>query len=484
MRFRTTLILLLVAAGLGAYVYFVEFEKAAQEAKKKTVFEFKADDATAVSLTYFDHAIELTKSDAGWRITKPIDVAADDTAAKNLVTAIAECELKKELENPQTDLSVYALDKPFVTVKVKLKDKDLPAILVGKNTPVGFFTYISRDDDKKVLLTSSAFRSGMDKQVKDLRDKAILAFADDDVRKVSIVSEHQNLQLAKKDDTWTIERPATYPADPATIRTLLSTLKSMRAVDFPTESAEDLAAYGLDTPRLVVALTLAKNDSEIALLVGKENDKKEIFVKASTRPTIYTVSEWVFKDLNKELKDFRDKTVLAFDKDAVRAVDIKRADGAVIKLARGDDQKWRVDGAADAKPLETAITQYLSDLHDLKGFDIVADKPGNRADFGLEPPLLSIALRGANDAALGGVLIGRRQPEPNKSEYTAMAQGTDTVFLVRDYVFTRLDKQQKDFIEQPTPVTSPSPALQTQEHEEDDDEGEPPAADEHFGAED
>ena len=41
MRFRTTLILLLLLIGLGAYVYLVEYPKAEQEAKKKTLFEFK-----------------------------------------------------------------------------------------------------------------------------------------------------------------------------------------------------------------------------------------------------------------------------------------------------------------------------------------------------------------------------------------------------------------------------------------------------------
>ncbi len=54
MRFRSTIVLLLILVGLGAYVYWVEVPKAQQEAKKKTLFEFKADDATAVSLVYAD----------------------------------------------------------------------------------------------------------------------------------------------------------------------------------------------------------------------------------------------------------------------------------------------------------------------------------------------------------------------------------------------------------------------------------------------
>ncbi|HVN88137.1 MAG TPA: DUF4340 domain-containing protein [Candidatus Binatia bacterium] len=484
MRFRSTLIFLIVALGLGAYVYFVEFKKAAEESKKKTLFQFTADDVTDVTLTYDDRQIAAHKGDSGWRLTKPIDTAADDTAMRNLVNAIAECEVKKDLENPQADLSTYGLDRPFVRVTVQLKDKALPTILVGKNTPVGFSTYISRDDDKKIRLANSAFRSGMDKQVKDLRDKTILSFNEDEVRQISVTSPHQNLLLTKKDTTWVIEKPASYAADPSVIRTLLSSMKSMRAVDFPDAEEKNLQTYGLEEPRLVVVLHLAKNDEQLALMLGKENDQKQIYVKTLSRPTVFTVSEWVFRDLNKELKDFRDKTVLAFDTNAVRRTEIKRADGQVIKLVRGDDQKWKVGGAGDTKPLETAITQFLTDLHDLKGFDIAADKPANLADFGLSAPVLSITLQADKDAPLGTVLIGKRQPEPTKTEYTAMTSGGDTIYLLRDYLFTRLDKQQKDFLEQPTPVPATGPptiAVSGSEHEDDGDE-EPPI--EEHGAED
>src|SRR5262245_255734 len=111
MRFRTTLILLLLLIGLGAYVYWIEMPKAPEEAKKKTLYDFKADDVTDVSLAYADNEIALKKSGEDWRITKPLDVAADSTTVKNLVTAIAECEVKKTLTETSPDLAQYGLDK-------------------------------------------------------------------------------------------------------------------------------------------------------------------------------------------------------------------------------------------------------------------------------------------------------------------------------------------------------------------------------------
>jgi len=461
MRFRTTLVLLLLLAGLGAYVYWVEMPAAEQEAKKKTVFEFKPDDVTQVTLAYADREIVLAKAAGQWRLTKPIDALADTTTTGNLVNAIADCELKKELTDASSDPAQYGLDKPFVTVTVQLGDKALPSLRVGKNTPVGFSTYVQRSDDNKVLLTGSSFRAGMDKQIKDLRDKTIVAFEDKDVQKVQVRADGKDLTLVQKDGAWRIEQPAAYPADAAAVRNFLSSLRAMRALDFPADQPTDLATYGLDQPRLTLTLTVGKDLTEKRVLVGKENEKKEIYVQTSGQPTVYTVSEWVFRDLNKSTGDFRDKTVLAFDQNSVTAVDIVRSDGGRVKLNRGADQRWTAEGL-DGTLSDTAVTQYLTDLHDLKGHDIAADAPNDLAAFGLAPPQLTATLLGADSKPLGAVLLGTRDANET-TEYTAMRSGGSTVLLIREYLFTRLNKQPSDFVVQTTPL--PGAAAESPEGE-------------------
>jgi uncharacterized protein DUF4340 len=473
MRFRTTIVLVLLLAGLGAYVYWIEVPKAQQEEKKKTLYDFKADDVTEVALVYADHEIALKKSGEEWRITKPLDVAADTTTVKNLVSAIAECEVKKTLTDASSDPAQYGLDHPLVKVTVKVKDKELPTIVVGKNTPVGFSTYIQKADDPKIMLTNAAFRSGMDKKVKDLRDKTILNFADKDVQKIELHGDGKDLTLTQKDETWTIERPASYAGDATALRSFLSTLRSMRAVDFP-DPPPDPSAYGFDAPRLTLTLYLGKDNAAKSIVLGKENDKKEVYVQGSGQPpTIYTVSDWVFRDLNKNVTDFRDKTLLAFDRDKISALEVKRKDGGQFKLVRGDDKQWHLDGNT-GKPAETAISQYLGDLHDLKGFDIAADHPADLAAFGLDQPLLSYTVSGEDKKSLGTVVIGEHQATEGKKDYYAMAEGGPTVFLIRDYLVTRLNKQGPDFIEKPTPTPGgPTPTMPVIQNGAEEPEDEP-----------
>ncbi|MFI5398596.1 MAG: DUF4340 domain-containing protein [Candidatus Binatia bacterium] len=455
MRFRSTLVLLLLLAGLGAYVYWVEVPQSEQEAKKKTLFEFKADDVTEVSLVFSDREIVVKKAGDDWKLTKPLEATADSTIVKNLISAIAEAEVKKTFDDA-SNLAQYGLDQPFVKVTVKLKDKELPTILVGKSTPVGFSAYIKKADEPKVVLTTSAFRSGMDKKVKDLRDKTILNFADKDVQKIEIHGEGKDLALVQKDDRWSIERPGTYAVDAVAMRTFLSTLRSMRAVDFATDQPTDLGSYGLDQPRLKVSLYLGKDNAEKDIMIGKDAENKQLYVQGSGQPTVYIVSGWILSDLNKGVNDFRDKTLLAFDRDKIASLDVKRKDGGHFKFVR-DDKQWRVEGIGEGKPAQTIVSQYIGDLHDLVGYEIVADHPSDLSALGLDQPLLTLSLLGEENRPIGTVLLGSRPGDSPKKEYTAMTEGGETVFLVRDYLFTRLDKQPQDFVEKPPA----SPALGT-----------------------
>jgi hypothetical protein len=274
MRFRNTLILALLLLGLGAYLYFVESKQIAEEAKKTKLVDFNPDDVTALTLTYPDREIALEKSDGAWRLSKPLQTAADDITVKNLLRAVADAEVKKTIDEPPQDLAPFGLAPPEVVVKIATKDATLPDLKVGKTTSVSFSTYVQRGDQGKIYLTPSAFRSGMDKQVKDLRDKKIVDFKEDDITRVALRGPDGDVIVAKADGNWMIEQPTSLRADGNAVRTLLSTVRNMRATEFASDapSDADLVNYGLQDPQRQLVLTAA-NGAETRVLVGKETDQ-------------------------------------------------------------------------------------------------------------------------------------------------------------------------------------------------------------------
>jgi hypothetical protein len=451
MRFRTTLILAVICAALGAYLYFVERGRVAEEEKKKKLVELEEEDVRKVSLTYADRKIVVEKTDGQWKVTEPIQDDADETTVKNLINAIADCEVKRTLDDVPEDLTPFGLKEPFVTVEVSLKDGELPAIQVGKNTPVGFSAYVKKADDSKIHLAGSVFRSGMDKQLKDLRDKRIVKLEDADVRKIVLERPEEKIVLAKKDDQWQIDEPASYAADSSTVQTFLSSLRSMRATDFP--QGENLSDYGLDNPGLKLTLFVGKDEDEKAILVAKDKEGDKTYVKGATRPTIYEVGSWVYTDLDKKLNDFRDKTLLSFEKEAVTLVKVDRHDGAGFTLKLSGENAWTVENV-QGEVQQNRLDQYVSDLRDLKGYEILADAPEDLAAYGLDAPRLTITVQGQDAAPLGTVRIGSYSDDDTKTAYAAKRDDQATVLRLRDYVFTRLDKKVSDLLPAPTATTT------------------------------
>ena len=174
-------------------------------------------------------------------------------------------------------------------------------------------------------------------------------------------------------------------------------------------------------------------------------------MKVGNRPTVFSVGDWSFRDVDKGLNDFRDKTLLAAGRDDVRSIELIADDGSTTSLTRDEGGKWKVENQNEAAD-ENAISRFLDDLLTLKGYEIVADAPPDLQPFGLVQPKLSVTVRGKDGAELGTARFGTHSPAPPATEYTAQRGGQPTVFHIREYQFTRLNKKAADFAVKPTPT--------------------------------
>lgn len=454
MSLRKALVMLGIFLALGGYVYFVELPREEEEAQKKKLLAFDKDAVAAVSLTYPDRSLHLKKDEAGeWRLTQPVEVEADEVTVSNLVNAIAEAEVNRVLEDGTQNLALYGLDKPAVKLEVTLRDgTKLPRIAIGKDTPVGFSVYVQKEGDPKIFLTPQAFRLGMTKEVKDVRDKTIVAFEPGEVKKIELRKADQEIVLRKHDTGWVLEKPVSDKADDTQVQSFLSSVRGMRAQDFVEQPASPLQEYGLAPPQLTVSLTVGSDGAHKTVLVGgeKTDDQggKRLYVKRGEKDTLFLVGDWVLRDLNKTANDFRDKTVAHFDQGKAAKVEVTRRDGEAFTLSRGEDGQWTINRTQDGTLKEAALAQFVRDVHELRGFEIAAENPSDLSVYGLHEPLLKIAVYDGAGAHLATVLAAQKT-EGDKQEVFAMAEGDKTVFALRDYVFDRVNKKAADFWERP-----------------------------------
>ena len=229
-RFRNTLIALVVLLILGGYA-FVNYYFS-KPLPVQTALNIKPDDIAKIQLKYPNRELVLErKPGEQWVITKPFGAIADQTTATNLARAISECQITKTVEDKADSLAPFGLDKPQVTVTVTdTKGKTLPGLEVGKITPVGFSSYLKYTNQPQIMLTSSAFSSGMNKTPDQMRDRELMSFRVDDVQKLLITHDDgSQIEIDRDGDKWKILKPADYQADPTQVRQILTTLAIPRS---------------------------------------------------------------------------------------------------------------------------------------------------------------------------------------------------------------------------------------------------------------
>jgi hypothetical protein len=267
------------------------------------------------------------------------------------------------------------------------------------------------------------------------------------------------------------------------VRTFLSSLRNMKAQDFIEQPTQELQAFGLAPPQLTVSLALGEDKARKTVLIGGEKSvgeksdnqgNKQRYVKRGEKDTLFVVGDWVLRDLSKTAADFRDKTVIRFAQDQAAKIAVKRRDGEGFTLTHGADKKWAIDKTQEGTLKEATLGQFVSDLHELRGFEIAADNPSDLSAYGLQDPVSTITVYDDSGATLAAVLLAQKAEGENQKSF-ALAEGGKTVFALRDYVFDRLNKKPADFWEKPgekkeNAPTPPAPEEGTEKGEAEEDD--------------
>ncbi|MBI3086494.1 MAG: DUF4340 domain-containing protein [candidate division NC10 bacterium] len=101
-------------------------------------------------------------------------------------------------------------------------------------------------------------------------------------------------------------------------------------------------------------------------------------------------------------------TVFAFDDKAVQEVTITR-DGRTIGLRR-DGETWRLTRPVEARADQAPAAALVASLTLARIERIVEEKPASLADFGLEPPAVTISLKVRDKAEPISLLLGKTSP--------------------------------------------------------------------------
>lgn len=315
-RTSSTLILLIVALGLGGYLYFVESERPVADDNAKTKV-FTYDAAKITQLQIKSSAGEVTHLQKGandvWTISQPTSAPADRNSVSAVVTHLANLEEQRVVEENAADLKAYGLGEPRVEVTFHVDgDKEPKRILLGEKTPTSAGTYAKLPSGNRVFLVDSAFETAADRSAFDFRDKAALAFDQTKVTSLELVSAAQTIRLEKSGEDWKLVKPIQAPADFTSVNGVIGQLQSaqMTALKDRPEDLKDLKQYGLDRPAVVA--TIGTGASSVTFELGKEADAGAVWGRDPAKAAVFSINSGVAMELQKKVDDFRRKELFDF----------------------------------------------------------------------------------------------------------------------------------------------------------------------------
>jgi hypothetical protein len=357
---RSLIFLVLVAAGLGAYLYFVEMKREPGDAaeKKDKVFSVEADKIDELTIkSESGERTTLKKNGKDWQVVAPAGsgpAAVDQTEVSGITTNIATLEQQRVVEEKvekAEDLKEFGLAEPRIEVAFKSGGAE-QKLQIGSKTPTGGDLYAKIDGQSKVFLISSFLESTFNRGTFDLRDKTALKIDAEKIDAVEVTTKDGTLRFGKTNSEWRLASPPENRADSAMIGSLVSRLGSLQMKSMAP--AGELKTYGLDAPTATVRV--GSGSSQATLLIGKAGEQGTVYAKDASRPDVFTIESSIADELKKGAGEYRLKDI--FDARAFNTTRVEIARGADTLVFEKAGDKWK-QVAPSAKDVDTSKVEAL-----------------------------------------------------------------------------------------------------------------------------
>ncbi len=430
---RNTAILAVLAALLGAFIWFYEIQgedarAKAEDAEKQLFAGVETDDVTAIVLRTTDGHDARLERDAegdGWRLVEPLPFAADTLTADGLASSLAELASEAVFDDPEP-LAAYGLDTdPALHFEV---GDTRHALRIGDKTPVGGNTYLAAEGDARVFAAATWRVTALDKTLLDLRDRSVLDFDRDAVRGLRASWDGGEVALVREGEVWKLVEPIASDADSNAVDGLLSNLQFLRADGFVDDPGLD-EATGLDAPLFAIELDLGEGAEPVRMAVSSVAQGALRQVRGQAEGALYLIPEARAADFPRDVVAYRFKQLADFPVSDARDFEIHfgGTSGSDSVTGTRGDQGWTVTPRAMAPGLAARL---VSELAMLEAADIAADAmgPDELAELSLSPPAVEIRVRGGADGAddvLADVSLGGADPSRG---IAAMRAGDPVVY--------------------------------------------------------
>lgn len=314
MNTKSTVFLLIAALVVLGAIYYTK-QKEEQNLTSAAIPEQTIPSVTSGTVERIiidppdQQAISLTKTDGKWYTNVERQYEADENAVNAAIKALEEPISATVVSSNPDSFGEYQVSKTSGTkVQVFEAGKPEPAVsmVVGKDGPSAFSTYVRLDDSKDVLNAKASLSMAF-KRPDGWRDKQIFKFSGSSATRIEESGTSATFTVARgEDDLWQFEDEQTTEADSARVSSLANMMASLRANDFMEQTeSQTLADFGLEPPRQTITIsyvdktTSPSQPTSVTLLIGNESSTPgDWYARRADKNDIFTIGSHVAESLS------------------------------------------------------------------------------------------------------------------------------------------------------------------------------------------
>ena len=264
------------------------------------------------------------------------------------------------------------------------------------------------------------------------KEKKIFQFEEKDIAQITVKNADGEFVLQKDKDNWKLAQPLATKADKSSADSLASDIaqaKTDRALDEPNPNFKN---FGLEPAVVKLTVKLGSGQTHQLELGDKDFSSSSVFARIPGQNKILVLSSSLHSSATKKLFDFRDKNVLEFQRDQLKAMNILTKGKEYVLEKATDD--WSVKKPFESRADNTEVNSIVGDLEFAKVEEFV-DSPGELKTYGLASPAVRVDLFLGDNRARKTLLIGNKVD----TNYYAKDEARDAVFKIKEDLFKKLD---------------------------------------------
>ncbi len=320
MKTSNTIVLLLITVAVFVAIFF-QNRKQSAEVASAAIPERSLDPVTSGTLQRItmrppgEKTITLTKSEDKWYVGPDNRFEADQAAINNAINAVSSpIETTVVSTNPDSYEGYHVTETSGTIVQMFDAGKNDPvfSLIIGKDGPSAFTTYV-REPDSEEVLNARASLSMTFKRPTGWRNREIFSFAASSATHIESAGTSATYTLEKREDKWHMTAPEQVEAVETAAVGIVNMVSTLRATDFlDIHSTATLESLGLQPPRQTIHIayedktTSPSVNTTATLLIGNQVDGTDNwYAKRADRDDIFMIGNYMAESLQPQMDDVR-----------------------------------------------------------------------------------------------------------------------------------------------------------------------------------